>query len=140
VSSNQIKSISQISKIRNLKVLNLSSNEIEKLEDLKNIKDLEVLDVSSNQINNWLQVECLKSLTELIELEINNNPIMNEKTIINDIKILLPNTQISNDVKNLVKKESVFSQENAKDSHLTDELLEFEREIESINQNFLKKY
>lgn len=119
--------------------MNVSSNKIEKLEDLKNVRELEILDVSSNKINNWSQLEYLKILTELIELDISNNPIMNEKTV-NDIRILLPNIQISNDYQNLVKKESLLSQQDNRDTHLTNELLEFEREIDSINQNFLKKY
>lgn len=77
--------------------MDLSCNEIENIEPLTNLHDLETLDVSDNRIEESLQVESLVKCSQLVELQIAKNPILEIKTD-SDISFMLPNLKFLNNV------------------------------------------
>lgn len=83
---------------RFLKDLDVSCNEIENIEPLAALHDLETLDVSDNRIEETLQVENLVKCSQLVELQIAKNPILERKTDA-DISLMLPNLKFLNNVK-----------------------------------------
>ncbi|KKK85738.1 hypothetical protein LCGC14_2770310, partial [marine sediment metagenome] len=69
---NQIHKIKGLSKLLELRVLNLSFNKIEKIEGLNSLKKLQVLNLSGNKIK---KIEGLDNLTNLRELQLQRNHI-----------------------------------------------------------------
>ena len=69
---NQIRDISALSNLPNLKYLNLGSNQITDISALSNLTQLQKLDLSYNYISD---ISALSGLTNLTELNLRNNQI-----------------------------------------------------------------
>jgi Leucine-rich repeat (LRR) protein len=80
-----------------LRYLDVSNNQIQAIEDLKQLAQLDTLDVSSNKINDWFQIEVLVQCGELVDIMIEDNPFLNEKTLI-EVSKALPNVKYIDNV------------------------------------------
>ena len=80
-----------------MRYLDVSNNQIQAIEDLKQLAQLDTLDVSSNKINDWFQIEVLVQCGELVDIMIEDNPFLNEKTLI-EVSKALPNVKYIDNV------------------------------------------
>ena len=80
-----------------MRYLDVSNNQIQAIEDLKQLAQLDTLDVSSNKIDDWFQVEVLVQCGELVDIMIEDNPFLNEKTLI-EVSKALPNVKYIDNV------------------------------------------
>ena len=78
---NNIKNISDIKclvNLKNLKSLNLSNNQIEHMDDIVNLQNLEYLNLSNNKINEINELKFINKLTNLRTLDLHGNQIVND--------------------------------------------------------------
>ena len=80
-----------------MRYLDVSNNQIQTIEDLKQLAQLDTLDVSSNKIDDWFQIEVLVQCGELEDIMIEDNPFLNEKTLI-EVSKALPNVKYIDNV------------------------------------------
>ena len=80
-----------------MRYLDVSNNQIQAIEDLKQLAQLDTLDVSSNKIDDWFQIEVLVQCGELVDIMIEDNPFLNEKTLI-EVSKALPNVKYIDNV------------------------------------------
>lgn len=80
-----------------MRYLDVSNNQIQTIEDLKQLAQLDTLDVSSNKIDDWFQIEVLVQCGELVDIMIEDNPFLNEKTLI-EVSKALPNVKYIDNV------------------------------------------
>ncbi len=78
--NNQIKDLSGIEKLTNLKQLNLCGNELKDISELKNLANLESIDLSHNEISD---ISTLKNLTNLKKLNLGNNKVRDVSALSN---------------------------------------------------------
>jgi len=86
---NQIKDISALAGLKNLEYLSLSDNQIKDISALAGLKNLQTFDLSDNQIKD---ISALAGLKSLIWLNLNNNQISEEQ--IEWLKKILKKTTI----------------------------------------------
>ncbi len=103
VANNCLKSVEQISRIKNLKDLDVSCNQIETIKELANLVDLETLDISRNKINDLSQFESLVLCEQLVELECFENPVFDGLVVESNVSESLPNLRFLNRVSGFKK-------------------------------------
>jgi len=93
--NNDIKSISEIlglNNLKNIKKIDLSNNQIEDIKDLANLKNLKNLILTNNKISNLENLEIIKSLPNLVYLDLRYNDItkkINPKEFDKNIRVIL---------------------------------------------------
>ena len=88
IENNKIKSMQNVAILKSLQDLKIAGNVFTNLEHIcEQFSFLEILDVSNNNISNVEQLMYLKNLSELKELTLHNNPVVNDenKTILKEI-------------------------------------------------------
>lgn len=70
--SNRLKSLKNIEKVKNLRILNIADNQLTNLGELKELKQLDSLDISHNQITS---IEELHNMESLVVLTAHHNKI-----------------------------------------------------------------
>lgn len=70
--SNRLKSLQNIEKVKNLRILNVADNQLTNLGELKDLKQVDSLDISHNQI---ASIEELQNMESLVVLTANHNKI-----------------------------------------------------------------
>ena len=80
-----------------MRYLDVSNNQIQTIDDLKQLAQLDALDVSSNKIDDWFQIESLVQCSELVDIMVENNPFLSQKTLI-DVSKALPNVKYIDNV------------------------------------------
>lgn len=88
IENNKIKSMQNVGILKSLQDLKIAGNVFTNLEHIcEQFSFLEILDVSNNNISNVEQLMYLKNLSELKELTLHNNPVVNDenKTILKEI-------------------------------------------------------
>ncbi|RMZ96557.1 phosphatase 1 regulatory subunit 7-like [Brachionus plicatilis] len=143
VANNGLKSIKCISIIGSLKNLDIASNLIDNLADISQLDRLEVLNVSSNQIQNSDQIILLDELKELVELNLKNNPVLDENCSREVILDYLPRLTMLNDIPtdSLSTNSDIKSDKNKLDLKFIElDLVKFNQQMDLLSEAFMKQY
>ncbi|GAW80365.1 hypothetical protein, conserved [Plasmodium gonderi] len=98
MSNNKIKEIKNLNKLTNLLELNLHNNRIERIENLNNNVKLKILILSKNKISEMQNITYLKIFKNLKFLSLIDNPICQNKNIINHVGSNLINLKYFNNL------------------------------------------
>ena len=120
ISNTQVYSLNAIVNLSNLKIINISSTHIDDIRPLTQITTISNLDMHNNPGIN--DIESLKDLKELTYLNISSCPIndINSLSNLNDLNIFLCNNTMTNDLNALsnLNKLSIIHCENTEITNL----------------------
>lgn len=118
LNSNEIESISILSKLNTLKELRLRDNRISEITELKDLTKIGVLDLSINRISN---IEPLQKLINLNKLYLDNNQLTNIDVVtnFNNLSVLAITSNKINDL-NSIKYKTMIKELYASDNRISD--------------------